>query len=303
MTKCTPEAQQYVKSLLTQPENSICADCLRNASKWASSTLGVFICYECSGIHRSLGTHISFVRSCVLDGWTPDQAKLMKRVGNKNANDYWEGNLPKDYPRPSPFDRYGMEIFIRAKYAEGRWALSGEPPHLKKAKMAYSRSSPHTSSVPISNSKSNDDVHIKPTQEESPSAFDFISSSSSNDENGPKTEAPLPVQAEKCVIAKKPIFVKKTPAQQAEPISTESNFDFINQMASQRTPKVVQGNIPKPKGVARFMKKPTGDQVIDQMISLSGGNKDFRPVSAPVQQRSGKTVSIFDGLDFSSTKK
>ena len=132
MSKATNEALQQVKLLMTIPENSICADCQKKVAKWASSTLGVFICIDCSGIHRSLGTHISFVRSCTLDSWTPEQARLMRRVGNKVANEYWEAHLPIDFMRPSPSDRFGMENFIRAKYVEKRWAASGDPPHLRK---------------------------------------------------------------------------------------------------------------------------------------------------------------------------
>lgn len=131
MSKPSAEALQLVKSLMELPENSICADCKKKAAKWASSTLGVFICIDCSGIHRSLGTHISFVRSCTLDSWTPEQARLMRRVGNKIANEYWEARLPKDFIRPATGDRLGMEAFIRAKYIEHRWAAPGDPPNIK----------------------------------------------------------------------------------------------------------------------------------------------------------------------------
>lgn len=132
MSKPTNDALQQVKLLMTIPENSICADCQKKVAKWASSTLGVFICIDCSGIHRSLGTHISFVRSCTLDSWTPEQARLMRRVGNKVANEFWEARLPAEFMRPSPGDRFGMENFIRAKYVERAWAAAGDPPHLRK---------------------------------------------------------------------------------------------------------------------------------------------------------------------------
>ena len=45
--------------------------------EWASSNMGVFICVNCSGIHRMLGTHISRVKSCLLDQWSDDAVQVM----------------------------------------------------------------------------------------------------------------------------------------------------------------------------------------------------------------------------------
>jgi len=44
--------------------------------RWASWNLGIFICVRCAGIHRSLGTQISKVRSVNLDLWSPEQIQV-----------------------------------------------------------------------------------------------------------------------------------------------------------------------------------------------------------------------------------
>ena len=141
MSHSSPEAAQLVKNLMEQPGNTICADCQKNSTKWASTTLGIFICIECSGIHRNLGTHISFVRSVTLDSWTPEQARLMKRVGNIRANQYWEAKLPPEFVRPSSGDRAGMELFIRQKYVNRLWAADGDPPQFATSRIGLSSKS------------------------------------------------------------------------------------------------------------------------------------------------------------------
>ena len=66
-----------------KPANNMCVECGTPRPTWAilipppiaeekipeeaADTVGAFVCYMCSGHHRSLGTHICFVRSVTLD--------------------------------------------------------------------------------------------------------------------------------------------------------------------------------------------------------------------------------------------
>lgn len=67
------------------PGNDKCADCSNVAPQWASISYGALVCLECSGQHRSLGVHLSFVRSVAMDSWTQKQIVAMERSGG-NAN-------------------------------------------------------------------------------------------------------------------------------------------------------------------------------------------------------------------------
>ncbi|XP_024929185.1 probable ADP-ribosylation factor GTPase-activating protein AGD15 isoform X2 [Ziziphus jujuba] len=114
---------KILEGLVKLPQNRECADCRNKAPRWASVNLGIFICMQCSGIHRSLGVHISKVRSTTLDTWLPEQVTFMASTGNEKANRYWEARLPPNS------DRNGIEKFIHAKtcrYVEKRWVSKDE---------------------------------------------------------------------------------------------------------------------------------------------------------------------------------
>lgn len=101
--------------------NCWCADCGSNLkTEWVSINLAIILCIECSGIHRSLGTHISKVRSLTLDinSFTTDVVELLLLVGNRVSNMVWEAKLDRTL-KPSPqATREERLKFITAKYVE-----------------------------------------------------------------------------------------------------------------------------------------------------------------------------------------
>jgi len=113
-----------LRELLKQPSNKKCADCKRNDPRWASWNLGIFICIRCSGVHRSMGTHISKVKSVDLDTWTPEQIENMKKWGNYKANLYWEATLTER----DKFQENNFERWIRSKYEFKRFVKSNDIP-------------------------------------------------------------------------------------------------------------------------------------------------------------------------------
>lgn len=121
MNEVLTESKQesLFRKLLAKEENNICADCKVKGTAWVSLSFGIFVCINCSGVHRSFGMHITRVRSTKLDSWTVADAKIMETIGNKLANMYWENKLAS---KPSSLS---SGEFIRMKYDMKKWVKPG----------------------------------------------------------------------------------------------------------------------------------------------------------------------------------
>lgn len=151
MSRKVDKNQTILKTLLRESANSNCADCKTAAHpRWASWNLGIFICIRCSGIHRSMGTHISRVKSVDLDTWTDEQVKSMIAWGNDKANQFWESGLPNGYIP----DESKIENFIRTKYDLKKWCQFKQVPDPSQL-TSSSRSTPIPTPAPtLENRKS-----------------------------------------------------------------------------------------------------------------------------------------------------
>uniref|UniRef100_A0A669F9G7 Arf-GAP with coiled-coil, ANK repeat and PH domain-containing protein n=1 Tax=Oreochromis niloticus TaxID=8128 RepID=A0A669F9G7_ORENI len=106
--------------------NQRCCDCGEEEPRWASINLGVTMCIECSGIHRSLGVHLSKVRSLTLDSWEAEQLKLLCILGNDVVNQIYEARCSEEgRVKPQAHSpRAEKEAWIKEKYVEKKFVQS-----------------------------------------------------------------------------------------------------------------------------------------------------------------------------------
>jgi Arf-GAP/SH3 domain/ANK repeat/PH domain-containing protein len=101
--------------------NNWCADCGSSSKvEWVSINLGIVLCIECSGIHRSLGTHISKIRSLTLDvhSFSNDIVEILLQIGNRVSNMIWEATLDQTLKPNASSTREQRLRFITAKYVD-----------------------------------------------------------------------------------------------------------------------------------------------------------------------------------------
>jgi len=127
MALCLNKAVE--KELRLLPGNNVCADCSDKNPQWASVSFGIFMCLECSGKHRALGVHISFVRSVTMDSWNEQQIAQMRSGGNNKCNSFLEQyGIKKETPIPAKYNHKAALFYREMLRAEAEGKPVPSPP-------------------------------------------------------------------------------------------------------------------------------------------------------------------------------
>ena len=131
---CSRAAMQLLIDEVVQSQTQ-CADCNADtssnpqATSWVSLSTAAKVCIECSGIHRSLGSHISKVRSLLLDDLLEAEYRFILHGKEANAV-VWEStdetHLWAGFVRP-PTTTAERDALIRAKYMSKRFMRRMDP--------------------------------------------------------------------------------------------------------------------------------------------------------------------------------
>ncbi|KAK5774140.1 GTPase-activating protein GCS1 PWA37_001148 [Arxiozyma heterogenica] len=157
--KVDPDHRRRLLQLQKIGDNKKCVDCHAPNPQWASPKFGIFICLECAGIHRSLGVHISFVRSITMDQFKDDELLRMEKGGNANFNDYMSAHgVDLTLPQTIKYNNVIAEDYKEKLTCEveGKAFVEPEHPNFDPSKLGQTSITNNSSQseIPLENRRS-----------------------------------------------------------------------------------------------------------------------------------------------------
>ncbi|CAJ0764982.1 23855_t:CDS:10 [Entrophospora sp. SA101] len=114
--KVDSNISQFRESGLTKEELQLKYNFINKIKEIAGNSK----CADCrTSVHRSLGVHISKVRSLMLDKWEQESIDIMLKLGNSKINEIFEAKLDEDYKNKIITDpSWKRDKFITDKYVK-----------------------------------------------------------------------------------------------------------------------------------------------------------------------------------------
>eukprot|EP00475_Leptophrys_vorax_P045563 TRINITY_DN9500_c0_g1_i1.p1 TRINITY_DN9500_c0_g1~~TRINITY_DN9500_c0_g1_i1.p1 ORF type:complete len:404 (+),score=113.99 TRINITY_DN9500_c0_g1_i1:180-1391(+) len=111
---------EKLRALRRKKSNQLCFDCLQPGPTYVCTSLNIFVCNECAGIHRSFGHR---VKNILMASFSPSEIEGIEVGGNLIAKKKWLASWDESvFPRPelgcNPHERIK---FMKMVYEEKKW--------------------------------------------------------------------------------------------------------------------------------------------------------------------------------------